>query len=281
MATTPLPLTSFVRTAPTGDQKLPVPAAVSEEMHRWRALTVQLGNRLTRLVSTPVEAEVSFRMTTHNAYRREWPQPGLVVPVGRGEDSSLLRFPPETALLMTGLLLGDGEGLSVPEHPSVLDSMAMTMLAEPLAEVLQEGFDLDLQPNRALPTLEEWPLTLPPPGERLLGSFTLKIGEREACFDLLFPPLGDDVLEAWGSRVPGGMCPSRLRLPSHVTLCRWTAEGRSLQNLSIGAEIALPGADLSQVDLEVETGGETRRVAEGSVTSRFQRRSFIVSKLTG
>ncbi|MCQ8184915.1 hypothetical protein [Parvularcula maris] len=276
-----LPLTAFVRTDPAQDEILPVPAAVSEEMHRWKALTDQLGGRLSRLVSRPVEAEVSFRMTSHNAYRRELPQPGLLVPVGEPDGAAVLRFPPEAALLLTSYLLGDSEGLSPPMHPSVLDSMSMVTIAEPLAEVLREGFELELEPNRSLPILEEWPLNLPPAGERLLGTFTLRIEGKEAVFDLLFPPLGEALLEAWGSQVPGGLGPHALPLPAHVTLCRWTSDGRMLRELEVGVELALPGADAGQVDLEVETGGVTKKVARGSVASRFQRRSFTVGELTG
>jgi hypothetical protein len=248
-------------------------------MHRWAALAAQFAGRVSRLLNRPVEASVAFRITSHGSIRRELPEPGLLVPVGTKEDEAFLRFDPGCALLLTGLLLGDQEGLAMPERPSVLDGVAMTAIAEPLAAVLEEGFGLHLAPDLTRPHAEEWALTQPSAGDRLLATFELSMGAERASFDLLFPPIGPEILERWAAQTQEGPRPSDVALDASFLLCRWKSDGRSLAGIVPGAQITLPGADLTRIKLEVETGGTLRSCASGTVVTRRGRREMTVGEV--
>jgi hypothetical protein len=230
-------------------------------------------------MGTPVEAEIGFSMTSHGELRRKLPEPGLLLPVGPEEDEALIRFPAESALLLTGLLLGDAAGLDVPPHPSVLDGISMVAVAEPLAELIFDGFGLDLTPDYRRSYQEEWPLTQPPAGARLLATVSFKVGTSAGTFDLLFPRLNDETLARWAAAAADGLAPSQLKLDLSFLLCRWRSDGRSLASIGPGTEIILPGADLERVDLEIRMDGETKRYARGNVTTRRGRRELTVAQV--
>ncbi|MEO1657086.1 MAG: FliM/FliN family flagellar motor C-terminal domain-containing protein [Pseudomonadota bacterium] len=260
-----------------------LPPSIAHSLPLWDIVAERAAEVLEPLVQCPLQASVELSILTHGELRSTEAKPGVTMAMDPPERGGLIRFPGQSASILTSLLLRAAD-VHAPEdaEPEELDGLVVTSIFEAIGGLIYAAFGIAL---RLPPNVEPkmiWPLTPPPPEPRLFVRFTLKITDHpDVHLELLFRDTCESIFSELMQRGEEPMDLAGLSIEVRGILSRWSATTKEIVALEPGDRVIIPGGDLADVALEAETAIGTRPLARAELGTIRGRHGLRVLALAG
>ncbi|MEM0930117.1 MAG: FliM/FliN family flagellar motor switch protein [Pseudomonadota bacterium] len=244
-----------------------LPPSISHSLPLWNIVAERAAEVLEPLVQCELKTSVEVSLITHGELRATDPKPGITIAMDPPEGGGLVRFPGQSASVLTSLLLRAAD-VHAPEdaEPEELDGLVVTSIFEAIGGLIYAAFGIAL---RLPPNVEPrmiWPLTPPSTDPRLFVRFTLEIQDQpDVHLELLFRDTCESIFSELMQRGEEPMDLAGLSIEVRGILSRWSATTKEIVTLEPGDRLIIPGGDLADVSLEAETAIGTRPLARAEL----------------
>ncbi|MEO1042591.1 MAG: FliM/FliN family flagellar motor C-terminal domain-containing protein [Pseudomonadota bacterium] len=244
-----------------------LPPSIAHSLPLWDIVGERSAEVLEPVLQCSIKTSVEVSILTHTELRASDQKPGVTIPMDPPEHGGLVRFPGQSASILTSLLLRAADVHSPDDaEPQELDGLVGSTVFEAIAGLLYAAFGMSVRlPDNIEPSMI-WPLTPPPPEPRLFVQFTLAMDDQpDIRVELLFSDTCESIFSELMQRGDEPMDIGGLSIEVRGVLSRWSATTKEIVSLVPGDRLIIPGGDLADVALEAETAVGTRPLARAEL----------------